>query len=169
MKGDSNMTQETFNPTNTNDAFLRAGQYQPDLSASIVTEKDGEAVWTKYFTVDVVADGYFKGLDMDGETIIVQTREANDAQQDTDKPNSSSKRRPDLFVYREDETEDGTVWTEIFVAWKGKKNGYFTASNSDGNDIVIQTNESREAMFNEHSTKQINPVDFEKLGKPETA
>lgn len=160
------MTDQSNIPHNK--AFRQSSKNLPDLSASMVTEQDGKNVWDKYFAVSCIAEGYFKGLDHEGNTLIVQTREAKQLQQGDDGVDASDTRLPDLFVYREEEGDTGTVWTEVLVAWKGKKDGYFTATNEDGHDIVIQTKAAREANFKQRKARQIAPVNFSALSEKST-
>lgn len=136
-----------------------------DMTASLVVPNpDGKPQWQYYFAVWEVKDGYFKGTDKDGNTIIVQTKAAKDAitgQQD------NGKRRPDLFIHIEGEDEQGNkVWDEILVAWQSK-NGNFLAKNEDGHDIVIQPREIKEAAFKKRAPKRMAAIDFDAVSDTE--
>ncbi len=149
------------NEETTIDKYLvrPARKRRPDMSASFVTSEGDKKVWSEYFAVWLIKEGYYKGEDKDGNTIIVQTRTARDVitgQQDT----PSNKRRPDLFIHIETEEDGEKLWDEILVAWKSK-NGNYLAQNEDGQDIVIQTRETKEALFKRFQQKQIAPVDLD--------
>ncbi len=145
--------------TTTDKPLIRPSRRRkPDMSASFVTLEGDKKIWSKYFSVWLIKEGYYKGEDNNGNTIIVQTRAAKDAitgQQDT----SSNKRRPDLFIHIETEEDGEKLWDEILVAWKSK-NGNYLAQNEDGQDIVIQPRETKEALFKRFKQKRVAPVDL---------
>lgn len=154
--------------TTTEKPFIRSSRRRKaDMSASFVTPEGDRQVWSKYFSVWLIKEGYYKGEDKDGNTIIVQTRAARDlitGQQDT----PDNKRRPDLFIYIETEEEDEKFWDEILVAWQSK-NGNYLAQNEDGQDIVIQHRETKEALFKRFKQKRVAPVDLDIDNAPDEA
>ncbi|TDF37174.1 hypothetical protein EYS14_13520 [Alteromonadaceae bacterium M269] len=135
-----------------------------DMTASLVIPQDeGKPEWQHYFAVWLVKDGYYKGVDNDGNTIIVQTRAAKDAMtgQKDSGPTNTKRRRPDLFIHIEGEDEQGEkVWDEILVAWKSR-NGNFLTKNDEGHDIVIQPREVKEAAFKHRAPKRIAAIDLD--------
>jgi len=130
---------------------------KPDLSASIVTVQDGKNIWEDYFSVSAIKAGYFKGEDINGQTVIVQTL---DAKLEQEVRQATGKKLPDLYIYLETLEEGEKVWTEILVAWQGKKQGYFTGKNSDGNSVVIQTRAVKESYLKQLPLKRVTPVDL---------
>ena len=140
------------------------GAMHPDLTASLVTEQDGKKVWRSLFEVNLVKVGYYKGLDSDDNTIIVETQEAKFAQREQ----TPSPKSPALYIYREAEVDGETTWIEILVAWRGKKDGYFTGKTAEGHSVVIQTAQAKAASF-EHKPKRITPVDLSPEADVDTA
>lgn len=136
---------------------------KPDLTAKVVSKDGDKAIWSQLFAVwKGKQDGYFKGKDKDGHTIIVQTLDAKNAllEQQGMQPLTSA-RSPDLFIYREDVEDGEKIWTQILVAWTGKKDGYFTGKDADGNDVVMQTREAKDAALKRQPVKQAVPVDLD--------
>lgn len=138
---------------------------KPDLTASIITIQNGKNVWENYFSVSAVKKGYFKGEDVNGQIIIVQTLEAK-LEQEGRQP--TGKHLPDLYIYLETLEEGGKVWTEILVAWQGKKQGYFTGKDNDGNSVVIQTRDVKEAYLKQRPQKRVTPVDLDTTAQLDT-
>ena len=136
---------------NTTDGDIK----QPDLTAFIVTPTDGKSLWGSYFTAFAVNEGYFKGEDEDGNTIIVQTLTAKTA---LTGQRATEKRWPDLYIYIETIENGEKIWTEILVVWKGQS-GYFTGKLKDGRSVVIQP----KALADKPSQqiKQVAPVDID--------
>lgn len=152
-------TENDLTPT---PEFEDAGSYSPDLNFSLITKEDGKDSWEPYVSADFVKEGYYKGMDDEGNTIIVQTLKAkNDVLIAHGYTPPNTKRPPDLYIYIEDIAEGGEkVWTDAFVVWKGKKDGYFTGKHADGRDIVGTTREAREANLKQRQT-QVAPVDLD--------
>lgn len=144
------MTEQTTN-THTPDT-------KPDLTADVITQQDGKSVWEAFFAVWAVKAGYFKGVDVNGQTIVAQTLEAKLALEERE---PSSRRLPDLYVYLETIEDGEKVWTEILVAWKGKKDGIFTGKGNDGNDVVIRTKEAKAALSVKRKPKQVKVLDLD--------
>lgn len=129
-----------------------------DLIASLVIPQEtGKAEWQRYFSLWLMKDGFYKGTDEDGNTIVAMTKAAKDA---ISGQKDNGKKRPDLFIHIEGEDEQGnTVWDEILVAWQSK-NGNFLTKNEDGYDIVIQPREVKEAAFKTRTPKRMAAIDF---------
>lgn len=138
---------------------------QPDITASlIIKDESGKSHWQPYFSVFDDGEGFFKGKDIDGNTILVLNREAKDAITGT--PPNPSKKRPDLFIFIEAEDENGEpIWDEILVSWKGRKDGTFKTQNAEGHDIILQTREAKEAALAKTSTKRIAASALANIGK----
>jgi hypothetical protein len=131
---------------------------KPDLSADTITKLDGKSIWEAYFAVWIVREGYFKGVDVNGQTIIVQTLAAKLKQEGRE---ASGNRLPDLYTYLETIEDGEKVWTEDCVLWKSKKEGYFTGKNADGVDVVVQTREAKEALSGKRKPKQVKAIDLD--------
>lgn len=138
--------------------ITHAQDTKPDLTADLVIQQDGKSIWEAFFAVWAVKVGYFKGVDVNGQTIVVQTLEAKLALEERE---SSSRRLPDLYVYLENMEDGEKVWTEILVAWKGKKDGIFTGKDNDGNDVVIRTKEAKAALSVKRKPKQVKALDLD--------
>lgn len=130
-----------------------------DLTASLVIPREtGKAEWQHYFALWGVKEGFYKGKDTDGNTIVAMTKAAKDA---ISGQKDNGKKRPDLFIHIEGEDEQGsTVWDEILVAWLSKK-GNFLTKNDDGIDIVIQPREVKEAAFKNRAPKRMAAIDLD--------
>lgn len=152
------MTDETEQHDN---ADSLQGNGLSDLNASIVTEENGRKQWHSLFTADKTIDGYFMGKDKDGNAIVVQTREAKSHWLSQQGDELKGNRLPDLFIYLEEEEDHEKIWTEILVAWKGKKAGYYTTRNAEGQSVVIQTREAAEANLTNRHAYRMAAVDLE--------
>ncbi|MEP0175038.1 MAG: hypothetical protein ABJH28_12500 [Paraglaciecola sp.] len=144
------MTEETTQ-SNTADA-------KPDLTANIIRLEGDKRIWDAFYAVyHTPTEGYLKGEDVMGRTIIVQTLAAKLAQEGR---TASGSNLPALYTYVET-VEDGVkVWTEILASWEGKKVGYYTGKTADGEDVVTQTREAIEALSGKRKPKQVQAIDL---------
>ena len=143
----------------TNTILVRPARRRPaDITASLIIPQDeGKPKWQHYFALWLVKEGFYKGKDKDGNTIVAMTKVAKDA---ITGQTDNGKKRPDLFIHIEGEDEqEEKVWDEILVAWQSK-NGNFLTENDEGLKIVIQPREAKEALLKKFARKRMAAIDL---------
>ncbi|WP_133471335.1 hypothetical protein [Paraglaciecola marina] len=144
---------------NTDTKLIRPSNRRPaDLTASLLIPKEGgKPDWQHYFALWLVKEGFYKGKDKDGNTIIAMTKAAKDA---ISGQKNNGKKRPDLFIHIEGEDEQGEkIWDEILAAWKSRNGNYLT-ENEDGIKIVIQPREAKETLLKKFARKRMAAIDL---------
>ena len=134
-----------------------ASTVKPDLTANIIREQNGKTIWEAFYTANNVKQGYSKGQDINGRTIIVESL-ASKLEREGKQP--SGKNQPELYSYVE-VVENGTkVWHELAVAWKGKKEGVYSGKTTDNENIVIRSRAAIETLNVKRLPKQIKAIDL---------